>query len=206
MKKLLMIGMAIFCGILSSEKSNAQFTFGIKGGLNYSAMTVMNKQAFTDGSINKEGILGYNIGAFARIGKGIYVQPEVYLSSQGSKFIYNPDNGDTPEDVQSKLTVLNVPVLIGKSFGVGALNLRLNAGPVATIIMDKNVSFGEQFKQAYSDFSEYKNTTIGLQAGAGVDIANFTFDARYEAGLQKLNEKYGQRQNLFTLSVGLKLF
>jgi hypothetical protein len=45
-----------------------------------------------------------------------------------------------------------------------------------------------------------------MQVGAGIDLGNLTFDARYETGLNKVNSYFNQRTNLFQLSVGFKLF
>jgi hypothetical protein len=49
---------------------------------------------------------------------------------------------------------------------------------------------------------------LGIQAGGGVDLGNLTLDLRYEAGLSNISEseKYNQKQNLFHLSLGFKLF
>jgi hypothetical protein len=46
-----------------------------------------------------------------------------------------------------------------------------------------------------------------LQAGAGIDLGNISFDARYEAGLSNISqsEKYNQQQRLFHLSLGFKI-
>ena len=77
------------------------------------------------------------------------------------------------------------------------------AGPVYTSILSKNLS--QSLSDAYADFGHYKSSTLGFQAGAGVDIGAITADVRYEGGLTKINSDFGQRQNLFAVSVGFKI-
>ena len=79
------------------------------------------------------------------------------------------------------------------------------AGPIYSYIMNKSDNFSENFNNAYNDFGHYNNSTLGYQAGAGVDIGSATVDLRYEGGLTRINEDYGQRQNLWALSVGFKI-
>jgi hypothetical protein len=79
-------------------------------------------------------------------------------------------------------------------------------GPIISFVLDEDNSLGAAYNQV-SDFGNYKNQTLGLQAGAGFDLGNLTFDARYEAGLSNISqsEKYNQQQRLFHLSLGLKI-
>jgi hypothetical protein len=84
---------------------------------------------------------------------------------------------------------LSVPLLLGHSFGTKDLNFRLMVGPVYTYTFnsDKTGDFSDQFNAAYNDFGQYKSSTIGFQAGGGVDIGPVTADLRYEGGLTKIN-------------------
>lgn len=80
------------------------------------------------------------------------------------------------------------------------------AGPVISFILDENSSFSSAYQQA-TDFDNYKNQALGLQAGAGVDVGAISVDLRYEAGLSNISksEKYSQKPNLFQLSLGFKI-
>ena len=80
------------------------------------------------------------------------------------------------------------------------------AGPIYSYLLDKRENYSANFAGAYADFGNYKNSTLGYQAGAGVDIGPITADLRYEGDLTKVNENYGQRQNIWALSVGFKFF
>lgn len=182
--------------IAASISAKAQFSLGVKGGVNYSRIASDNMHATS--------VAGYQAGLFARFGGGLYVQPEVYVSSKGGKFDSN--NNGTAYSGNVKFTTLNVPLLIGGRFGENNLNFRVMAGPIYSYLMSKDQNFSANFNGAYADFGNYNNSTIGYQAGAGVDIGPITADLRYEGDLTKVNSAYGQRQNLWALSVGFKFF
>jgi len=179
------------------------FSFGIKGGANFSHLKTKND--LTD----QNNITGYQVGVFSRLGAaGIYLQPELYLGSKGNKFIRVEDNSGNEIEAEGKVkfTTLDLPVLVGTKIGTNNLNLRFMAGPVISFIVDENTTFDTAY-QSLTDFGNYKKQTWALQAGTGVDLSNFTLDLRYEAGLSNISrsDKYDQKQNLFHLSLGLKL-
>ena len=195
MKKLL-FSMALLSAFGIGAK--AQTTLGIKGGVNFSKINTDN--------FSESSVAGYQVGVFGRIGTDVYLQPELYLGSKGGKFDFNSNNNTTTTNGKVTFTTLNVPLLLGKRFGANAVNFRLVAGPVYSYILSKNQNFADNVNGAYQDFGNYNNSTLGFQAGGGVDIGNITADLRYEGGLTKLNPAFGQRQNLWALSVGFKLF
>jgi hypothetical protein len=195
MKKLL-LSIAIITAAAFSAK--AQFSLGIKGGVNFSKINTDN--------VSESTKTGYQAGIFARVGSSIYLQPELYLGSSGGKFAFQTNNNTVTTEGKVKFTTLNLPLLIGKGFGGDNLNFRIMAGPVYSYVLDKNDNFSSAVNSAYADFGDYKKSTLGFQAGAGVDIGHITADFRYEGGLTKINENFGQRQNLWALSIGFKLF
>lgn len=192
MKKHL-LSIAMLMAVCISAK--AQFNLGIKGGVNFSKIATDNLKESTT--------TGYQAGLFARFGSGVYLQPEVYVGSRGGKFTSN----DNSYSGKVTFTTLNVPLLIGgRIAGTDKVNLRIMAGPIYSYNMDKNQSFANNFNGAFNDFGDYKKSTLGYQAGAGVDIGAITADLRYEGNLTKINDNYGQRPNLWALSVGFKIF
>jgi hypothetical protein len=191
MKKYL-LSVALLIAVCISAK--AQFSLGIKGGVNFSKINTDN--------FNESTRTGYQAGVFARFGSALYLQPEVYLSSTGGNFTTTDGNFKA----KVNFTNLSVPLLLGHSFGSKDLNFRLMVGPVYTYALDKSESFSDNANAAIADFGNYKNSTIGFQAGGGVDIGPITADLRYEGGLTKINPDFGQRQNLWALSVGFKFF
>lgn len=177
------------------------FNLGVKAGVNLAKLN--------SDFASEENRLGYQIGAWARIGgASFYVQPEAYIGSKGNKFIsFQQDNGnEVSAEGKVKFTTLDVPVLLGTKFGAKNLNFRLMAGPVISFVLDENSTFSSAYQQA-TDFNDYKNQALGLQAGAGVDVGSISVDLRYEAGLSNISksEKYTQKPNLFQLSLGFKI-
>ncbi len=190
MKKYLLITALLITACISAQ---AQFSLGVKGGVNYSTVSADN--------LNSSGVAGYEVGAFARLGGGLYLQPELYLSSSGGKF----NSNDNTVTGNVHFTNLNVPLLVGLKFGPKNLNFRIMGGPIYTSILSQSENFNQNLNTAYNDFGKYKNSTIGYQAGAGVDIGSITADLRYEGNLTDINSNYGQRQNLWALSIGFKI-
>ncbi|GGH12805.1 porin family protein [Mucilaginibacter phyllosphaerae] len=195
MKKCLLSLALIFIAAISAK---AQFSVGAKAGINFSKINTSN--------VNESSVTGYQAGLFARFGSSLYLQPELYLGSSGGKFDFNNNNNTVTTNGKVTFTSLNVPLLIGKGFGGDNLNFRIMAGPVYSYLLDKNQSFSDNVNGAYQDFGDYKKSTLGYQVGGGIDIGHITADLRYEGGLTKINENYGQRQNIWALSVGFKFF
>ncbi len=202
MKKVIILSCLVFS---TSMAALAQpFTAGIKAGVNYSKLKA--KQDLGDAN----SILGYQVGVFTRIGGGgFYVQPELYVGSKGNEFVKAAVINGTNVDVKGKVnfTTLDLPVLLGTKVGLSKLNLRFMAGPVISFILDKSNTFDTAY-QNVSNYNDYKNQAIALQAGAGVDVGNLSVDLRYEAGLSNISKSTDsdQKQNLFHLSLGYKLF
>ncbi|WP_256010975.1 porin family protein [Desertivirga xinjiangensis] len=175
------------------------FDLGLKAGVNLA--TLQADWAST------ENRLGYQVGAWARVGgAGFYVQPEVYLGSKGGKF-GNIDADGTTVSGSGKVnfTTLDIPVLLGNKIGMDKLNIRFMAGPIVSFILKND--FEENYNMG-TNVNDYKNQTIGAQLGAGVDVGNISVDLRYEKGLSNIEKsgKYDQKQNLWHLSLGYKLF
>ena len=193
MKKYVLSAMILIAVSISAK---AQLSFGVKTGINFSKIVADN--------LNESTKTGYQAGLFARIGSSWYLQPEVYVASSGGNFSAVTTASNYTGDV--KFTSLNVPLLLGKQFGSSSLNFRVMAGPIYSYLIDKHENFSANFNGAYADFGNYKNSTLGYQAGAGVDVGPITADLRYEGGLTKVNSNYGQRQSIWALSVGFKFF
>jgi hypothetical protein len=191
MKKIL-LSIALLMAVCIS--ANAQFDLGIKGGVNFSTINTDN--------LKNSSVAGYQIGAFARFGGGFYLQPELYISGTGGHF--TSDDNSYSGDVH--FTNLNVPVLLGFRFGPSSENFRIMAGPIYTSVLSTSESLSQNFSNAYDDFGHYRNSTLGYQAGFGVDIGSLTADLRYEGNLTDINPNFGQRQNLWALSIGFKIF
>ena len=202
MKKIILFTCLLVITGITAMAQTSKFTFGIKGGVNYS--NLKTKDDLTD----QKNIMGYQAGIFSRVGgAGIYFQPELYLGTKGNEFT-SLDMNSRMIDVKGKIkfTTLDLPLLVGTKIGSNKLNLRFMGGPIVSFIIDENNTLGSAYN-SLSDFGNYKKQTLGFQAGSGIDLGNLTFDVRYESGLSNVSqsEKYSQQQNLFHLSLGFKL-
>ena len=203
MKKIILFTCLLGITAITAMAQMPKFTFGIKGGVNYS--NLKTKDDLTD----QNSIMGYQAGIFSRIGgTGIYFQPEMYLGTKGNEFT-SLEMGTAMIVAKGKIkfTTLDLPLLVGAKIGSNKLNLRFMGGPIVSFIIDENNTHGSAYN-SISNFGNYKKQRLGFQAGSGIDLGNLTFDVRYEAGLSNASqsEKYSQQQNLVHLSLGFKLF
>jgi hypothetical protein len=195
MKKLILVSAFL---LLVINGAFAQFNLGIKGGLNYNTIKAENEE------FDESGVLGYQLGLWARLGKGIYLQPEAYIGTKGSKLRFETGLGSATVEEEQKFTTLDVPLLLGAKVGGEKLNLRFMAGPAFQFNLgDSGASFSQATNPSYY---EYRDFVTNLQAGAGVDLGNLSVDLRYETSLQDINQSNGQKQSLLHLSLGFKLF
>lgn len=199
MKKLVLI-LLVFLGSLSAYAQKNGF--GLKGGL---SSTQVNFEG--DQLVPSEAQLGYHLGVFARFGGiGFFVQPEVLFTQTSGKFKLElpPLSSVSPTQYEAKFNRLDVPVMAG--FRLLKI-IRVMAGPIASFNIDSSLENAGKTVQNI----EFKNATLGYQAGVGVDLGNLSFEGKYEGGLSKFTENVGtytadNRINQWVLSVGFKLF
>ena len=221
MKKLFLFTLLISLCIGVSAQS---FSWGAKvnvGSPNLKIKDIQNLQNNQNGeNIAKllddtDAVLTYQLGLFTRLMfAGIYVQPEAMFSSSKTEMTFENiinGNGNTNNVVgEVKLNKLDVPVMIGKRF---VKILRLNGGPVFSYILSQNIDQSGT-KEAWNEINaEYKNATVGLQYGIGVDIAMINIDLRVEKSFQAISENLtigetsfaaNQRLEQIMLSIGMK--
>ena len=215
MKKLFLSTLLL---ALSFGVSAQSFSWGAK--VNVGSPNLKIKDIQTDDNIAKllddtDAVLTYQLGVFTRfMFAGIYVQPEAMFSSSKTEMKFENifDENNTSNNVvgEMKLNKLDVPVMIGKRF---MKILRINAGPVFSYILSQNIGQSGT-KEAWNEINaEYKNATVGLQYGIGIDIAMINIDLRVEKGFQAISENLtigetsfaaDQRLEQIMLSVGMK--
>ena len=107
---------------------------------------------------------------------------------------------------------LDVPILVGvKLINLKVVNFRIMTGPVISFVTSKDISYqvnGVNLGNEPSSTTDYKNTIWGIQAGAGIDVMNFSLDVRYEWGLSNIsdNTDMTSKTKLLNISLGMKLF
>jgi hypothetical protein len=187
---------------LAALDNYGQFTLGPKIGYTTSKLS-------TDfDSIKESAKSNFQIGAFARFGKKLYLQPEIYYATSGGTL--KLEGTELKETV--KMKNLSIPVLVGyKLINAKVINLRILAGPVANFMIDKTVEASELVQDPLQD-SDFKNVAWGMDVGAGVDVFFLSLDIRYEFGLNNIYEapagyeSQKMNSNVFIVSLGFKLF
>ena len=194
---------------------NAQLvTFGLKAGVNTTTDVFKNVSLTNDEGkgydiINNKAKVGFLAGAYARVSiLGFFVQPELYYAQSSTEITLQEIGTTTVSKEVNKLNTLNIPILFGTKFGP----LRVNAGPIATIILS-NTNIVDNVSGLDQDMDK---ANWGLQAGIGLDISKISLDARYETSISKLGSAYntasgskvnfGSRPQQFIFTLGLKLF
>lgn len=196
MKKLI-LSLALLAFALTGYSQG--FSFGPKVGLSQTQLDLKSDQ-FKNG----ESKFGYHVGIFARIGLGpLYLQPEVLYTQTQGQFTFDP--ADAPiKEYEADFNRVDIPVMVGlKMFKF----LRIQAGPIASINVNSEIKDAANTVQDV----DFKDATLGYQAGLGLDIGNLIIDAKYESSLDKFSGKVGgfstdQRVNQWILSVGFRLF
>lgn len=201
MKKLALI----FLLTLSAGVVFGQFSIGPKIGFNTSKLTTDLDEISSDLSNN------FQFGAFARFGTKFYLQPEVNWLKQGGTFTRSASGGATAkQDIELKS--IEIPVLVGwRVINLGVGNIRVLAGPSASIVTDKTISTSDpnSLLNPIKD-SDIEDMIWGFNIGAGADILMFTVDIRYQMGLNEVitkveNFDFNSKNNMFAVSLGWKI-
>lgn len=200
MKKLILLVATIIMGSVASAQVVPGFSIGPKIGASFSKFTTDQDQ------IKEEVKNTFYFGAFARFGKKIYVQPELLIMSRKGTLKDDANAGSTGS---IKINTIDIPMLLGyKILDLKAVNARVMAGPVASLVIDKTITFDETWNDDISfTGDDVRKTNWGLQFGAGVDVLFLTLDLRYEIGLNNISELSGfdLKNNMFTVGLGWKI-
>ncbi|MCE2708749.1 MAG: porin family protein [Bacteroidota bacterium] len=197
MKKVLLVIVGMMCSFHAFSQKNG---VGLKVGMSSTQVNFEGQQF-----VPSDAQLGYHLGAFARLGGvGFFVQPEVLFTQTSGRFKLELPSPNTNKDYEAKFNRLDVPVMAG----VRMLKvIRIMAGPIASFNIDSSLKDAGKTVQNV----DFKNATLGYQAGVGVDLGNLSFEGKYEGGLSKFTDTIGtfstdNRLNQWVLSVGFKLF
>ena len=221
MKKLIL---SVVLLTLSLGASAQSFDWGVKVNVGSPSLKIddiknlgdkSNEENFAQLLENNDAILTYQLGVFVRIKlAGIYIQPEAMFSNSKTKikFLDVVDENQEFNDVvgEVKLNKVDVPVMIGKRF---LKIFRVNAGPVFSLLLSEDINQAGTKKSWNEINANYKNATVGLQYGIGVDISMISVDLRVEKGFQSISDDLtignttfaaDQRLEQVMLSVGIK--
>ncbi len=194
MKKILLFAVVA----MMSTSAFAQWSYGVKGGLNLASLT-NHDQIYGDDAKMKAA---YYFGAFAeyQINDFVAVSPELVFSSQGQAFKYDEAKGSM------RLNYLNLPILAKISL---IDKLTLDLGPQFGFLVNaaEMVKFdGEKFKESNTD--DINKFDIGFAMGLTYDLGPCLVQARYNLGFtdvikdNEFDDKF--KNNVLQIGVGYR--
>ncbi len=190
--------------------SYGQFALGVKLGYN------ANKLSTNLDTVKSQFNSGFHVGVWTRIGKRLYVAPELQYSMSGAVFT-NEGNLQTNNWKQKiKIGSVDVPVLVGfKIIHSDFITWRIELGPQASFnvskkVEDENSVLGPIKESSLSSMSWY------VLGGTGIDILFLKLDIRYQYGLNQLIQdvetsgsttaSFDTKNQMFVVSLGFKIF
>jgi len=222
-KNLLLVAL-----LLGFSFANAQFNFGIKAGydssLSFDNLSSVQSGDYSVDDVKSELNNGFHAGIFTRIGKKLYVQPELLYNLQKKDYqvtFQDVSNNEVSVDKFVTFSTVDVPVLLGyKLLDLKFANLRAFAGPKFRLNAGSQISFANltnadtYTEQEKEDFytnlkGDFQNAQVGLEAGAGIDVFMFTLDFRFNLINDIYQAKWATRPDLnsnFVISLGWKIF
>ena len=170
MKKVLFIAMALITFLGFAQKETR---IGIKAGVNYSQngdLKTAVSSAANDLISGSDQKMGYHLGLYAKMKLPLfYLRPELTFTHTKSAYDFSGNNGVYS---QSKI---DLPILLGYEI-IGPLHVF--AGPSIQFVLGNDFDIKQV---ALTDLE--KNTTIGFQFGAGLNLGRLGLDVRFERGL-----------------------
>lgn len=202
MKYLLLFSMAF---ILSATQLKAQsFGVGLKGGLNFSSLDNNLQGRYT----GTAGANGFVAGAWARAGfLGFFAQPELLYSQRKGAFTSSIDG----TAVINTLSYIDLPVLVGYKLTF----VRFNMGPNFQFLLDANQKASELARDPNFSKGNFESSSVGFQAGVGVDLLKLSIDLRYDGNFSSIGKEitvngtkydYSTRPSMWQLTLGFKIF
>ncbi len=156
------------------------------------------------------------LGVFMRIGKKVYLQPEINYMTQGSVFKFPTLNSTSVVEQDVSLKSIQVPLSLGWRFlNLKVVKFRIFGGATANFIVNKTIDTKNGDPKDYLLPDDFKDIQWQYQLGVGVDIFMFALDVKYYGGINDLfngNVKYDNTThsvsgaaNAFEITLGWKI-
>jgi hypothetical protein len=182
-----------------SMSAHAQFSAGIKAGVNMSTLIV------DDGNTEYGYAPGFQAGGFLEFSlPKISIQADVLYSRQGASIDANG------KELEAVAKYVNVPVVIKYKI-VPLVNIQLGPqiGFLTCMESDYHPVISAPFKNQHYT-KAYKKTDFGVNVGAGLDLPmGLMIDARFYLGLSDINNYKGiesTRNRMMQFTVAYKIF
>ncbi len=170
--------------ILIAKLNYAQgVSFGIKAGLNYSNIYST--------SLKTDFKQGYHAGVYAKLNAIIFaIQPELLISKRG----YTETN---IRDIS--MYYVDVPVMFKMKIFPG---LSIDAGPQFSYLLSETI---DNLSITNPVMPDYKNAEFSGAIGTSLQVWKLGASARYILGFSEINKFNTSKNQLFQLSLSLKL-
>jgi hypothetical protein len=165
------------------KEKKSKVWFGLRAGTDLSTPTIDTDE------IQAQLKSNYQFGVYTRLGKKVFIQPEVYYAVKNEKVSFG--QGSTDVMVNS----LKVPVLLGiELIDLGIVSAHIMAGPMGTMYLSQSPT---NFPIERSEI-QYK-----LQLGGGIDVLKLvTLDVRYSVNL---NDNIKEELNQLNFKSGINV-
>ncbi|UBM62593.1 PorT family protein [Candidatus Sulfidibacterium hydrothermale] len=201
----------LLVAVLISGMMYGQFHIGPQIG--YTA----SKLSYNGSDITNDLKSNMLIGVFARIGKKIYLQPEINYMTQGSVFKFPSLSNTSVVEQDVSLKSIQVPLSLGWRFlNLKIVKFRIFGGATANFVVDKTIDTKNGDPKDYLLPDDFDDIQWQYQLGLGVDIAMFAIDIKYYGGINDLFNGTVQYDNVthsvtgaanaFEVTVGWKIF
>lgn len=185
--------------LVASSTVFGQVNFGPRVTLLQSRMSLKNEAPLVS---EADATTGYQLGVFMRASfSGISVQPELLYSKMKSGYQIEGAGA-----YKLEFDRLNLPIMVGYQLGP----VRLQGGPTFGLVLENTRQQPNGTVLYLND--EYSTSSVGYQAGIGVDFHNFVIDIKYERDLTNQGDNLDrgleaeQRQTHFVFALGYKIF
>jgi len=208
MKKLFFIAFMLFSSFLI--KAENPFSLGVKLGYTYADIATLKTLTHQSvlHTIKSDGSNGSVFGAYARIGgERLYFQPELIYVTQKSNFKSIVKGALNQDNVELKLTTLDVPLQVGvRILNLSLVKLRLFAGPCVSIKIDNKFKFKKDIKALASIArDDFKSLNWSARGGIGVDVGRFNLDIAYQYGFTDIAKRYFKKPKLILITLGFSI-
>ena len=97
-----------------------------------------------------------------------------------------------------------------KLLNMKVVSLNIMGGPSVSMVVKEEIEYSEGEVENPITEDHIKNTIWNFNLGLGVDVLMFTFDVRYNWGLNNILEPVGEqtndmKNNMWTVSLGWKI-
>lgn len=169
--------------LLIVKFSSAQFSYGLKGGVNFSNIYST--------SLNTGFKQGFHVGTYARLNLiVIEFQPELLFSQRG----YEEENVK-----EVTLNYIDVPLMFKvKIFPM----ITLDAGPQYSYLLSETLDYDNNVLTVQPKFNK---SELSGAFGASVQVWRIGASARYIVGFSELEKAITSKNQQFQLSLSLKL-